>query len=174
MEQYLQTGKIVNTHGVRGAVMIEAWCDTPQILASLKTLYLKEAEHFHPLHILHASIHKHMVLTTIDGIEDLDAALKLKNKIVYADRNDIPREEGDYFIADLLGLPVIDARTGRHYGTLSDVITGGSNDIYEIQSDMASENKTVLMPAVKEYVERIVLQEAIYITPIPGFFDNEA
>lgn len=173
MEQYLQAGKIVNTHGVRGAMMIEAWCDAPEVLAALKTIYLKEAGGFRPLHVTHAGVHKHMVLTAVEGIDDLDAALKLKNKIIYADRDDIPRKEGDYFIADLLGLAVIDARNGRRYGVLADVIQGGAGDIYEIDCGTGEEKKRVLMPAVHEFVDHIALGEAIYITPIPGFFEDE-
>ena len=113
-------------------------------------------------------MHKNRVLATLEGVQDMDAALRLKNRIVYADRDQIPRGEGELFIVDLIGLPVIDARSGRKYGVLTDVQQGASSDIYEIDTG----KETVLMPAVKEYVARIALQEAIYITPIPGFFEE--
>jgi 16S rRNA processing protein RimM len=39
--QFLECGKIVNTHGVRGGLKLESWCDTPQDLASLKKVFLE-------------------------------------------------------------------------------------------------------------------------------------
>ena len=29
---YLEIAKIINTHGVRGAVKLEPWCDSPDVL----------------------------------------------------------------------------------------------------------------------------------------------
>ena len=38
--QFLEAGKIVNTHGVHGEVKIEPWTDTPDFLCGIKTLYI--------------------------------------------------------------------------------------------------------------------------------------
>ena len=38
-KQYLECGKIINTHGVAGAVKIEPWCDDPYVLARKKHIY---------------------------------------------------------------------------------------------------------------------------------------
>jgi ATP-dependent Clp protease ATP-binding subunit ClpA len=40
--QYLECGKIVNTHGIRGGVKLESWCDTPDDLAALKKVFRPE------------------------------------------------------------------------------------------------------------------------------------
>jgi ribosomal 30S subunit maturation factor RimM len=40
-DQYLECGKIINTHGVKGDVKIDSWCDSPDILASLGNIYFK-------------------------------------------------------------------------------------------------------------------------------------
>ena len=42
MEQYLEAGLIVNTHGIDGGLMIKSYCDTNEILAGLKTLWIKK------------------------------------------------------------------------------------------------------------------------------------
>ena len=64
---------------------------------------------------------------------------------------------------------MIDANSGRIYGTLTDVIQGGSGDIYDIKTEKGN----ALMPAVKEFVKEIKLDEGIYVTPIKGIFDED-
>ena len=44
MEQYLEIGKVVSTHGLRGELRVDPWCDSPQFLCQFKTLYLKKGE----------------------------------------------------------------------------------------------------------------------------------
>ena len=41
-KQFLDTGKIVGTHGIRGEVRIDPWCDSPEFLCAFKKLYLDE------------------------------------------------------------------------------------------------------------------------------------
>ena len=42
--------------------------------------------------------------------------------------------KGDYFIIDLVGLPVIDADSGVEYGKVSDVFNTGASDIYTVKT----------------------------------------
>ena len=44
MRKYIEAGKINNTHGVKGGLKIESWCDSPSVLSSFKTLYFKEGQ----------------------------------------------------------------------------------------------------------------------------------
>lgn len=167
LAEYLECGKIINTHGVQGDVKLESYCDTPEILKNLTRVYLKEGECYREMTVRHASVFKAFVLMSLSGIDTLDSAIALKNRILYAAREDLPIEEGAYFIVDLLGLPVIDADSGRVYGTLKDVTNLGASDIYTVSTESGER----MMPAVDEFVDRIVLSEGIYIKPIAGMFD---
>ena len=170
MRQYIEAGKIVNTHGINGGVKIESWCDSPKVLACLKRLYLspkEKGEEYVCLNVVRSSVLSDRVVTIFEGINTPEAAERLKNTVVFACRDDIPLN-GGVLIDDIKGLPVIDERDGRIYGRLSDVLKAVSGDIYEIKT----ENGTVLMPAVKEYVSRIEPENAIFVTPIKGFFDE--
>ena len=164
---YLECGKIVNTHGVTGAVKIDPWCDSPETLASLKKIYFLNNGKYEKVKILKASVFKRFVLTTLDGVNDIDTAASLKETVIYAARDDLPLEEGDHFIEDLVGLLVMDAESGIKYGTLTGVINTGASDIYEIET----ENGMRMMPAVDEFVKEIDLEKGIFITPIEGMFD---
>ena len=172
MKQFIEIGKIINTHGVKGAVKVEPWCDTPSVLAKMKRVYFApkvSGDGFNEVTVISGSVLKDKVLLTLDGVETVEAAILLKNTVIYANREDIPIKKGSFLIADLIGLDVIDANSGRIYGTLTDVIQGGSGDIYDIKT----ENGSALMPAVKEFVKEIKLDEGIYVTPIKGIFDED-
>ena len=166
-KKYLECGKIVNTHGVKGAVKIESWCDSPEILADLHCVYFKKGDSYEKREVLSSSVMKRHVLATLEGINDVDVAMTLKETVVYAERYDIPLEEGDYFIIDLVGLPVIDADNGTEYGTISDVFNAGASDIYTVKTA----NGDRMIPAVPEFVINIDLEKGIFVRPIEGMFD---
>lgn len=165
--QYLECGKIINTHGVKGAVKLESWCDSPAVLASLKCIYMSQKGQYIPVKVLHASVFKQFVIMELDGVNDIDAAMLLRNTVIYADRSDFHLDEGDYFIADLLGLPVMDITTECVYGTLKEVINRGASDIYVIDTPAGER----MMPVVDEFVKRIDPERGIYVSPIEGMLD---
>ena len=165
--KYLECGKIINTHGVSGEVKLESWCDSPNELASLKHIFVKNGDTMSEYKILRASCFKRFVIARLSGVDDMDSALALKNVVVYADRKDIKLSEGSHFIADMIGLDVIDAESGHIYGRLSDVINRGASDIYVIDTDTGEK----MMPAVPEFVKTVDIEKGIFITPIEGMFD---
>lgn len=166
-KKYLECGKIINTHGVKGALKLESWCDTPDTLASLEYIYFKGIGGFEGRRIISSSVLKHHVIAYIDGIEDIDAAAALKETVIYADRNDIPLEEGDHFISDLIGLPVIDIDTNEEYGVISEVFNAGASDIYTVRTKDGER----MIPAVPEFIIEIDISRGIFVRPIEGMFD---
>ena len=167
MKEYLECGKIANTHGVKGAVIIESWCDTPEILCLLKKVYIEEKGGYSPVEISKASVYKGRVLAELSCIDSLDAAAAMKNTVLYAARSDLPISEGAFFVQDLIGLSVYELDTNEKYGVLSDVISGAASEIYEIKN----ERGTYLIPAVPEFVKEISLEKGIFIKAIEGMFE---
>ena len=103
--QFLEAGQIVNTHGIRGEVKIVPWCDSPEFLCQFEVLYLDGR----PLKVRSARAHKGNVLAFLEGVDDVNAAMALKGKIVSIDRTGVELPDGRHFIADLIGLEVLDA-----------------------------------------------------------------
>ena len=168
IKRYLECGKVVSTHGVRGEVKVQPWCDTPEFLLDFKTLYLEQGKK--PVKVESARVHKGMVLLKVAGIDTLDGAVTLRGRILYIDREDAPVEEGRYFIQDLLGMTVLDADSGAVYGKLTDVIPTGANDVYEITTP---EGKQLLAPAIPQVVvETDVAGRTMRIRPLKGLFDD--
>lgn len=166
--KYLECGRIVNTHGVKGAVKVENRCDTPKVLASLKRIYFEKNGVYSEKRVLCGSVFKEFVIFELEGVSDMDSALLLKNTVIYADRDDIPLAEGAYFLADLEGLDVIDAEDGRIYGRLLEVINRGASDIYVVETPTGER----MMPAVDEFVKKIDIEKGIFVSPIPGMLED--
>ena len=164
---YLECGRIVNTHGVKGEVKIEPWCDSPMDFARLPKVYFKNGELFESHKLVRASVFKQWIVAGIEGVDDMDKAMMLKGEVLYAAREDFHLKKGAYFVADLVGLPVIDDESGRTYGILREVINRGASDIYVIDT----EDGERMMPAVKEFVKHVDVENGIYIRPIEGMFD---
>lgn len=141
---YLEAGKIVNTHGIAGEVKIMPWADEPDFLLAFKTLYLDGT----PIQIRSARVHKNAVLMKLAGVDDINEAMKLKNKIISINREDVDLEEGAFFLADLYGLEVRDADNGQVLGKIIDVLTPPANNVYVVKG----EKQEYMIPAVPEFV----------------------
>lgn len=146
MNQFLEAGKIVNTHGVRGEVKIQPWADSPEFLCGFKTLYIDG----NPVGVLSSRAHKSNVITLFEGIGSIDDAIRLKNKTVSIKRDDVKLEPGAYFITDLIGLIAVDEETGGVLGKITEIIPLTPNNVYVITGD-----REILVPAVPEFVKNI-------------------
>jgi len=145
-DRFLKAGMIVNTHGVRGEVKILPWTDSAEFLAGFERLYIDGAQ----FKILSAKVHKGCVIAALDGVSDIDGASEMKNKTVYIDRDDVLLEDGRYFVADLVGLNALDAETGEELGTIADVLSLPSNNVYVIKGA-----REILVPAVPDFVVEV-------------------
>lgn len=169
IKQYLEIGKIVNTHGLRGDLKVVPWCDDPELLCEFDTLYLGNS--FRAVEITAARVQKGCVLLHIDGVNTTEEANQLRGQVLYIDRDEVELEEGTYFIQDLIGLKVLDADTNQCYGRLTDVLQTGANDVYEVKEETG---KTILIPAIPDVVLETNLEEGVMlIRPLEGLFDAD-
>lgn len=166
-ENYIECGKIINTHGCRGGVKLDSWCNSPEELASLKKLFVLKNGAYVKYTVKKASVFKQFVIAELDGVSDMDAAMAFKNTVVYASRDDFELEDGEFFIADLIGIKVIDATNGTVYGQVSDIINRGASDIYVVETP----NGERMIPAVDEFIDRVDVKEGIFVNTIPGLLD---
>lgn len=167
MNEYLETGKIINTHGVKGDIKIYPYTDSPENFLSFKHLYIKEGGTYVMKKITKVSVFKNTVLVHLLGYDTFEEANALRDKFVFVKREDIPLTEGQHFIVDLIGLSVIDIDTGKVYGKIKDVLQGIANDIYEVET----EKGVSLIPVVDEFIKEIDLNKGIFIRPIEGMFE---
>lgn len=148
--QFLEAGEIVNTHGIRGEVKIMPWTDTPDFFCQFKTLYLDGA----PVKIRSARVQKSCVLVQLEGVDDINAAMVLKGKVVSVPRSEVHLPEGRHFLADLIGLEVRNADTGEVLGTLTEVLPLPANQVYVVKG-----TREYLIPAVEEFLIETNVEE---------------
>ena len=152
---YLEAGKIVNTHGVRGEVRIQPWADDAAFLLGFRTFYIDGA----PVHVAHSRVHKGMLVVKLQGVDDVNAAMTLKNRVVSIARADVTLPDGQYFQQDLLGIAV-ETDTGEMAllrnvpeNLLSEELPDGVT--YEIMPDEAAPSREALLAEKERLLARL-------------------
>ncbi len=165
-KQFLEIAKIVSTHGIRGEVRCQYYCDTPDVLCGFDTLYLGKEKK--AVNITGAFVHKNVVVLKIEGINSIEDARPHIGKMLFMNRDDAELPEGVFFIQDIIGLTVKDVDTGEIYGKISEVYQNGASDVYAINKD----GKELLFPCIKEVVIQTDTEKGeMLIRPLPGLFD---
>ena len=149
--RFIEAGRIVNTHGVRGEVKIEVWLDSAEFLKSFKTLYVDEK----PVKLCSGFVHKGCLIAVLEGVDDVNAAMALKNRTVYIDRKDAHLPRGAYFIQDIIGAEVIDEQ-GISLGKLADVMETPASNIYVVKGETEH-----LIPAVPEFILKVDVKNGV-------------
>ena len=143
-KQFLEAGQIVNTHGIRGEVKIQSWCDSPEFLCAFSTLDLDGK----PLAVHTARPHKGCVIALLDGVNDVNDAMLLKGKVLFFNRADANLPQVHFFLDDLMGLEVLDADSGAVLGQISEVLTPPAHNVYLVTGG----EKEYMIPAVDAFI----------------------
>ena len=164
MNNLIDVGEIVNTHGLRGEVKVNVRTDVPEVFEIFTELYLKGEKY----EVQSVRYQKNCVLLKLRGIDDVDVAEKYRGQILYAEKeifSDLP--EDTYLVADIIGLTLKDADI--EYGVITDVITTGSNDVYTVKG---SDGKYIYVPAIKSVIKEINISEGFVMVEMPkGLLD---
>ena len=169
MKQYLEIGKINNTHGLRGEVKMLMWCDGIDYIKQLKTVYLDD-EGEKPLTLVSARQQKNVAILKFAEITNIDSAEELKNKVLYCNRDDAVIDEDAHYLADIIGCAVVDVDTNEEYGKIVDVLNYGESDIYDFELN----GKHTLIPAIDDVVAEIDTEnQTVRIKPMKGLFDED-
>lgn len=163
--RFIEQGYISGAHGVKGEVKMKVWCDDISGFLKLKKLYGdKDGKKVFDVVSSHGS--KDAAVVKINGVDTVEDAAKLKGATVYVDRADLNIPDGRMLICDIIGLPVIDADSGKVYGEVSSVEEYPASDIYFVKTDKGE----VQVPDVPQFIKKLT-DEAVYINPIKGMFE---
>ena len=169
MKQYLEIGKVNNTHGIKGEVKLAMWCDGIDYLKQLKRVYLDENGE-NELTLLSARRQKNIAILKFAQITCIEQAENLKNKILYCNRDDAKIDDGAYYLADVIGCIVKDIDSEEEYGKIVDVVNYGAGDIYDVKNG----SKHNLIPCIKDIVKKIDIENGfVYIKSMKGLFDED-
>lgn len=170
MDNLLEIGKIVNTHGLRGEVKVVPWTDSPEDFEGLSYVYIKINNEYKKLTVKNVKYQKNNVIVNFAEYNDINEILPYKNFVLYADRNDLGElPEGVYYIVDLIGLEVY-TEEGEFVGKIADVFNAGASDIYEVKREG---KKNLLLPVIDEVVKNVDMESGRVTVHIMEGLDDE-
>ncbi|MGN0557226.1 MAG: ribosome maturation factor RimM [Acutalibacteraceae bacterium] len=168
-KQFIETGKIVGTHGIAGEMRLQPWADSPASVAALPELYIDEKGT--PLGVHSMRVHGNIVLIKARDVRSIEAAERLRNTVVYAAREDILPAGGRYLVSDIIGCKAYDADDETIvYGEITDVSQTGANDVWHISRN----GKEYLVPVIPDVVISADVDSGIVrLRPLKGIFDED-
>ena len=171
MQDFLRVGIITSPHGVRGEVKVFPTTDDVMRFKKLKKVFVDEKGAYTERKVQRVKFFKNMVILKLEGIESMNDAELYRQCDLLVDReNAIPLEEGEYYIADLIGLRVISDEK-EDLGKLTDVMQTGANDVYVVEGPAHGE---ILIPVIDDCVLDIDLEKGeVLVHLLPGLIDEE-
>ncbi|MCI9309050.1 MAG: 16S rRNA processing protein RimM [Oscillospiraceae bacterium] len=142
MTEFLDCGQIVNTHGVHGEVRVVPWADSPEFLCRFSTLYVDGGA----MEVSSSRVHKGSVIARFQGVDTVERAMALKGKTVQIRRSDAKLPKGSFFLADIIGLDVVDEE-GRRLGVLKEVLSPSRQQVYVVAGE-----REFMIPAVPQFI----------------------
>lgn len=169
MEELFRVGVISNTHGIRGEVKVYPTTDNVRRFDDLKKVILDTGKEQLILHVTSVKYFKNMVILKFKEFDNINDIIPYKGMDLLVTReNAIPLEEGEYYIADIIGSKVI-TDEDKILGTLTDVLQTGANDVYVVKT---KDGKEVLLPSIEECIlDRDIENKIVKVHIMKGLLD---
>lgn len=156
MEDLLQIGVIASTHGIKGEVKVFPTTDDVNRFKKLKEVILDTGKEKLSLEVEGVKFFKKFAILKFRGIDDINDIEAYKGKSLLVTRqNAVKLGRDEYFVADLIGLKVVDEEGGS-LGILKDVLETGANDVYDIELDNGGQ---LLLPAIKQCILQVDMRD---------------
>ncbi len=164
--EILECGKVLNTHGVRGELKVDNYCDEG-FFKKVKQVTIGAGQYT----VKSSRDHGAFVLLTLEGIETVEQAMVLKGKSVTIPRADLKLKKGEYLYQDLYGFDVFDTRTNAVIGKLREVLERPAHMVYAIDSQAGE----ILVPAIAPFHQSVDLEKGVLtLQTIEGMLPNES
>ncbi len=156
-------GKVVRTHGIRGAIKVLAYGETLGEMEAGEKLFSIEDKGQRQLTLVRLNPHQRVLIVEFEEIGSIDQAQALTGKDLFIDKGRLPRlPSGEYYHFQLIGLSV-QTKDGKALGTLSTVLETGGNDVYVVER----EGQELLIPAIEEVIVEVDLLNGRLIVDLP-------
>ena len=163
MQEYLEIGQIVNTHGLKGHLKVVPFTDDINRFKDLKNIYINFKNELIECTVQEVKFIKNLVMLKLEDIDDINDAEKYKGCYLKINRKDAKKlDKNTYFIADLIGLDVYDMQNNK-IGILVDIFPTGSNDVYVVNLE---DGKQILLPAISKVIKEIDIEQRKIIVDI--------
>ena len=158
MQDKFEIGKIVNTFGIKGEVKVIPYTDDINQFKKMKNIYVNKKV----MEIENVRYHKNAIILKLKGIDTMNDAENLRNSTLEIQRTKKILPANTYYINDLIGLEVYTDEE-KLLGKIKDIYNTGANDIYTVETP---EKKEILLPAIKEVIKKIDIENKKIIVHI--------
>ena len=173
MTEFLNVGKIVNTHGIRGEVRVISQTDFPEERYRKGQRLTQFRENKAPLELTVSGHrkHKNFDLLTFEGYPTINDVEPLRDGILKVTKDELGQlAENEYYYHEIIGLTVIDEQA-RELGKIKEILSPGANDVWVVQR---KGKKDALIPYIESVVKQIDLEKGEVSIEIPeGLLDDE-
>ena len=167
MEQFLRIGVITTSHGLKGEVKVFPTTDSPERFKQVKRVYLQTPKERIETEITGVRFFKNLAIVKFAAFDDVEQVQNLHNTEIYISREDGQKlEEGEYYIADLLGCSVV-TEEGKILGKIKDVLQTGANDVYIVDTreegdeSLGDKNGELLLPVIPDCIKNVDIEKMV-------------
>jgi 16S rRNA processing protein RimM len=146
MEPLVPLGVVVGAHGVRGELRVKLHNPSSEVLDRRKSIVLREGDKLSEHRVTERRRHQDLLLLTIEGCGDRDAAIALRGREVCVPRSQLPQlPPGEHYIIDLVGLRA-QRPDGQSIGNVESVIPYPTVDALCVRTEAGVIEVPVLAP----------------------------
>lgn len=168
---YYQIGKIVNTHGIKGEVRVQATTDFPEkrFAPHEKVYAFKDGKMVKELTIKTHRKHKNFDLLSFEGFPDINLVESLKgDDLKISEEQQDQLENGEYYYHQIVGLKVFDL-DNNEIGVIKEILQPGANDVWVVERQ---EKSDLLLPAIQDVIKDIQVENGkVIIDMLEGLDD---
>jgi 16S rRNA processing protein RimM len=169
-DKWLNVGKIVNTHGIRGEVRVISRTDFPEERYKIgNTLYVDMGSEQIPVTIEAHRKHKQFDLLMFEGLENINDVERFKGQLLKVPKEQsVSLEEGEFFYHDIIGCSVFTVE-GEELGKVKEILSPGANDVWVVKRKGFGSD--ILIPYIPSVVKTVDIDaQKISIEPLEGLF----
>ena len=163
-------GAITGAHGVKGEVKVKSFTAEPASIAAYGPLFDESGRRRFDLSLSGKTgeTGKDVLVGHIQGVADRNAAEALKGQRLYVARDQLPAgdDPDEFYLADLIGLAVLDA-AGASLGRVVDVANYGAGDVLMVEGGAKG---AFDLPFAKAFVPKIDLAAKVLTVALPDDF----
>ena len=150
---------VAGAHGIRGELRLKLFTDSAANLALHKAVVVGGKE----MQLQSVKDSGKTAIARIAGVTSREAAEALRGSLIEVDRSALPPlAEGEYYHADLLGLPWVD-REGERLGTVSAVENFGAGDLLEIENEAGKRALVPFRPGIADLADGQVVVDPEFL-----------
>lgn len=154
MDELVEIGTITKPQGLKGELKIQLISPNAEHFLPLKYIYLYPNQKHN---ILKSRFQSGFAYVILDGVNSVEEAEKLRNKLIYIDRSQLPTlDKDEYYFRDLMNCAV-KFENGEYLGDVIDISDYSSVNNITIKNSQT--HKEIIFPFLNQVISNVDLEK---------------